>query len=95
MPLSTQYAFPSLPFPLIANYAPRLSPFVPTPQISPEINATSDTVLPLLSVKTKQLEVIFSMVEKLEVSEQLFLLGPLPQRMLKSGCHTDVCARCK
>jgi len=41
-----------------------LDAFVNT--ISPEINATSDTVLPLLSVKTKQLEVIFSMVEKLE-----------------------------
>jgi hypothetical protein len=36
-------------------------------QTSPEINATADAVLPLLAVKTKQLEAIFYMIEKLEV----------------------------
>jgi hypothetical protein len=42
-------------------------------QTSPEINATADAVLPLLAVKTKQLEAIFYMIEKLEVLA-LFLL---------------------
>jgi hypothetical protein len=36
-------------------------------QTSPEINATADAVLPLLAVKSKQLEAIFYMIEKLEV----------------------------
>lgn len=37
---------------------------------SPEIDSTADTVLPLLTVKTKQMEALFYMIEKLETFVQ-------------------------